>query len=149
ARECARARVGDGHEPPAAAGKRRVEAIASIEGDALDELFRGEAAHQNEIDEHAAVVLKCAPGHACDLWVGALHSQRCRVVVERGTALRPAEPVPGRAAGSGGSVTDARRDDPQDPRTRVIATSEQRRSPASLALCGGGGPLGPPSPPPG
>ena len=121
------------------AGEGCVEASASVKGDAVDQLFRGQAAHQDEVDEHAAIVLKRAHGHARDVRIRPVESQCGRVVVERRSPLRSAEPVPGGAAGSRGSVTDAWREDPQNPRTRVIATGEQRRSPVSFARCGGRG----------
>jgi hypothetical protein len=100
--------VRDGHDRPASPGQRGVKVLAAIDGHAFDELVGSEAAHEDEVDEHATVVLEGAPGDPRDLGVGPIPAERGRVVVQGSAALDGAEPVPRRPARRRRGVPQAR-----------------------------------------
>src|SRR5260370_2425757 len=120
--------MGDGHDRPSPLGERRIEMLAPVHAHALHDLFGAEAAHQQEVGEHAAVVLKRAERHPGNLTVRALAAERGRVVLQRGAPLARAEPEPRGSARRSGRMPEPRRYRPENSRTAAITSAEQARS---------------------
>ena len=80
-----------GHDDAASARERRVEVLASVHRHALDHLVPRKVAQDQEVDQHAAIVLKCTPGDAGRARIGTVHTQHGGIVVERSAALPDVE----------------------------------------------------------
>src|SRR3989442_2600767 len=122
--------MGHGHDRPATAGKRGVEVLPAVIGHALQELLGGEAADEQEVSEHAPVILKSAPGDPRDPRIGPVHAEDGRIVVQRRATLPAAQPVPGGSTWAHDSVSQVWRESPHDARANAVASGEHRWAPA-------------------
>src|ERR1700694_5455079 len=116
------------HDRPAAFGERGVEMFDAIDGHSSDGLLGSESAHQQEVHEHAPVVLKGPPRDARDLWVRGVAAEDRSIVVQSRPALAGAEPEPSGPTGRRRGVPELWRKYAQQARTNAVTTAEQRQS---------------------